>query len=299
MSIEKILETRFPGDGLRHTYRNEIIRVCKEFMDSGMADGKYYSELSSDADEKFWACVSEALVYQLIKNKEFADRKVDGAGPDFLLLHNGKRIWVEVVCPRPIGIPGDWLSFTTVGAGHVPHDQILLRWTGAIKEKLEKLMGSSSGAKAGYIEQGIVSESDAYVIAVNGCQLRHGPFPALDGISQFPYAVEAVFPIGPRQLRIDRASQRVVSNGYQERHTIAKPNGAQVPAYAFLDTANHMVSAIWALDLNGGTCIGNSEPMAVVHNPNATNPLPIGYLPAEREFGAKRLDSDEYDFMQY
>jgi type I restriction enzyme S subunit len=64
-----------------------------------------------------------------------------------------------------------------------PHEQMLLRWTSAIKEKWEKLIGSQDGTFKGWVEKGIVVPEDAYVIAVNGRQLR-GAFPALTGISQ-------------------------------------------------------------------------------------------------------------------
>jgi type I restriction enzyme S subunit len=138
-----------------------------------------------------------------------------------------------------------------------------------------------------------VASDDAYVIAVNGCRLRSGPFPALVGISQFPFAVEAVFPVGPYQIRIDRETLEVVARGHQHRPYVLNKNGAEVSAYAFLDPRFNSVSAIWALDLNGGSAIGNTEPTAVVHNPNATNPIPVGFLPADDEYLANP-EGEEY-----
>ncbi|MBK9441764.1 MAG: hypothetical protein IPN53_10815 [Comamonadaceae bacterium] len=52
----------------------------------------------------------------------------------------------------------------------------------------------------------------------------------------------------------------------------------------FGDPRFNAVSAIWAIDFNGGQAIGNSEPSAVVHNPNATNHVPLGFLPTEAEY---------------
>ncbi len=51
-------------------------------------------------------------------------------------------------------------------------EAMLLRWTAAIKEKAEKLLGNS-GAK-GYIQKGIAGPNDIYVVAVNARLLR-GP----------------------------------------------------------------------------------------------------------------------------
>ena len=39
--------------------------------------------------------------------------------------------------------------------------------------------------------------------------------------------------------------------------------------------------------------IGNSSPMAIIHNPNAANPIPLGLLPADWEYVASK-NADEY-----
>lgn len=164
-------------------------------MALGCADGKFLNELSGD-EGAFWSALSEALVFDRIVGKTFGARPKVGHAPDFLLIENGRRIWIEVVCPQPGGIPLDWLEWVP-GVGDVPHNQILLRWTTAIKEKTEKLLGSLDGQRRGYLDKGVVEPSDSYVIVVNGCRLRHGPFASLEGITQYPYAVEAALAWGP------------------------------------------------------------------------------------------------------
>ncbi len=49
------------------------------------------------------------------------------------------------------------------------------------------------------------------------------------------------------------------------------------------------------MDVDGTSVIGNSEPMAVIHNPNAVNPIPIGYLPAHDEYVATPIGTEEYE----
>ncbi len=294
MCVTEFLEHLFPGDGeLAKDYRGELARLCNVFVDSGLADSTFISKLTSGKKGEFWSCMSEALIFEKIRNKQFGQRAV-GAGPDFLLQDGARKIWIEVVCPQPIGLPREWTDIKLSSHGSVPHNEILLRWTSGIKEKTEKLVGTANGKLKGYLRTRVVSESDIYVIAVNGCQLRHGPFPALNGISQFPYALEAVFPIGPYQLTIDRTTQKCVGVGYQERFSIPKPNGASVPSFAFLDPGYHMVSAIWAVDFNAGYAIGNYEPAALIHNPNALNPLPRGFLPSNKEYAATPIGEGEY-----
>ncbi len=258
-----------------------------------MADQNFISRLTSGHDPTFWACLSEALLADRLHNKTFPARSAIGEGPDFLVLDGTRKVWIEVICPEPRGVPTDWSTFQE-GVTDFPYESILLRWTAAIKEKSEKLIGNADGTSNGYLQSGIVGPNDAYVIAVNGCQLRNGPFPALSGISQFPFAVEAVFPLGAYQLTINRDTLEVVDRGHRHRPYIINRNGAHVPAYAFLNPRFNPISAIWAVDINGESVIGNREPMAVVHNPNATNPIPVGFLPADSEYVATPRNSDEF-----
>lgn len=269
------------------------MQVCEKFAESGLADPKFVKELTSGSEQKFWACISEALIADRLRGKEFGVRKTRrGKGPDFLLMEGDRKIWIEVVCPEPINIPADWLDPQLGAVVNFSHEEILLRWTSAIKAKAEALVGSLDGRQKGYLNSGVVSPNDAYVIAVNGCRLRSGHFPALIGISQFPFAVEAVFKIGPYQLRIDRKTLKAVDRGHQHRPYVPNKNGSMVPAYTFLDPRFNPVSAIWAVDMNGQSVIGNLEPTAIVHNPNATNPISHGFLPADSEYVAVAKGDD-------
>lgn len=293
--IENLINHRFPGGHEREiAYRQELIRVCTDFVNSGFADSNFMSRLTSGHDSTFWSCLSEALLADRLKNQTLPTRSRIGEGPDFLIMAGEKRVWIEVICPEPRGVPGNWINLSE-DVTDFPHESILLRWTAAIKEKSEKLIGSPSNPNSGYLHSGIVASDDAYVIAVNGVQFRNGPFSSHLGISQFPFAIEAVFPVGPYQLTIDRNTHQVTDRGHQHRPHIINRNGAHVPAYAFLEPHFNPISAIWAVDLNGGSAIGNNEPMTVVHNPNAINPIPTGFLPAIEEFVATPINSEEYE----
>lgn len=295
--ITQCLERRFPGEGRRAIYRAALLRACNAFWESGLSDPKFVTELISDSDQKFWSSVSEALVYQKLCGYAFFQRADIGSGPDFLLAADQRRLWIEVTCPSPSGLPSNWSNVLKNQVISAPHDAILLRWTGAIKQKFEQLMGSTEG-NVGHLKQGQVSSDDIYVIAINGCQLRHGPFSQLIGISQFPYAAEALFPIGPYEVRISKDTLDVAASGHQHRLVINKPNGAEIPCYAFLDPKYEMISAVWAVDYNGSAELGNSEPSALIHNPLAANPLPLGFLPADTEYVATAEGDDDFLFRQ-
>lgn len=285
------VKKRFPGDHpCTVAFCKYVADACEAFVNAGLSDPKFENELESGSDQKFWACISEALIFKRLSGKQFGGRNGRGKGPDFLVMDGTRKVWIEVVCPEPIGLPENWLNPKPSDAIHVPHQEILLRWTSAIKAKAEALIGDTHSTRQGYLQSGLVAADDAYVIAVNGCLLRMGPLPAFYGISQFPYAAEAVFPIGPIQLRLNRETLAVVERGHQHRLHVLNRNMAEVPTRMFLDPHFNQVSAIWAVDLTGGSVIGNVEPSAVIHNPNALNPIPPGFLPADDEYSAIEED---------
>ena len=298
-SIEKCFLLRYPGDGRRKAIREELINSCVDFEKSGLADSNFTKELCSGSENRYWSRLSEALLSTQLKKVGLVPETLRGGGPDFCVTDNGKKVWIEVICPEPKGLPTEWIESKTGKAIRFPHEQILLRWTSAIKEKAEKLLGSMDGKVRGYIEKKIVSIDDAYVIAVNGRRLRSGnPFPELHGISQLPFAVEAVFAVGPYQIKIDRDTLKQTGGGHQHRPLITKPKGLPVPAYTFFEERFQPISAIWAVDIDGTSAIGNSEPMAVVHNPNAAIPISTHFLPAHDEYLATPIKTDEYELKR-
>lgn len=291
------IRQRFPKPGRQELYAAKLAASCQAFIDAGLADPKFIDELVSGSDSKFWSCVSEALLAERLKDKTFPARAKPGHGPDLLVLCGSRKVWIESICPEPTGLPDAWLNIEPNTVGDFPHQAILLRWTAALKEKAEKLLGSSDGQIPGYLAKGVVGSDEAYVVAVNGCRLRHGPFSALLGISQFPFAAEAVFPIGPYQLQINRETLKVVERGHQVRFHIENRNKALVPTSMFLDPHFAAVSAIWANEFDGSSAIGNQERSVVVHNPLAMNSVPVGFLNADDEYTAVR-DGDEYVFSK-
>jgi type I restriction enzyme S subunit len=291
------IRQRYPKPGRQELFAAKLAASCQAFIDSGLADPKFTDELVSGSDSKFWSCVSEALLAERLKDKTFPSRARSGYGPDLLVLCGNRKVWIESICPEPIGLPDVWLNIQANTVGDFPHQAILLRWTAALKEKAEKLLGSPDGQISGYLAKGVVRPDEAYVVAVNGCRLRHGPFSALLGISQFPFAAEAVFPIGPYQLQINRETLEVVERGYQVRFHVENRNKALVPTSMFIDPHFAGISAIWANEFDGSSVIGNQERSVVVHNPLANNSVPVGFLNADHEYTAVK-DGDEYVFSK-
>ncbi|PPJ49149.1 hypothetical protein C0075_00785 [Rhizobium sp. KAs_5_22] len=296
MTLKAAIEQRYPHNGGRvPAMRERIIEVAQAYLDAGQGDVNALQRLCSTDEFMYWQQLSEVLLgYQL--GEAGITFTHQAAGPDFLIEREGRRIWVEVITPTPTGIPANWLAPAEInGVRDFPHEQILLRWTAAIKQKAEVLLGQR-GQHAGYLGGGIVGADDCYVIAVNARLLRGygGTFTELTGISQWPFAVEATLAIGPLQVRINRDTLESSEPEHQQRYVIHKPVGQPVPADTFLDERFAPISAIWAADIDEMTLLDRPASMVVVHNPRATHTLPLGLLPAQEEYRAAVLDDEHY-----
>lgn len=282
--LEAAFARRYPGQEEHRTaLRAAAASICKEHFERGLGDDNLAKRLCGSNDESYWQGLSEILIAkQLLQTGLMPVHPIEG--PDFLVELDGRRIWIEVICPTPVGIPPEWFRFESGVVKSTPHEAILLRWTSAIKEKADKLLGSSTRPE-GYLIKGIVREDDAYVIAVNGRLLR-SVFPDLAGVSTLPYAVEATFSVGPYAVTINRDTFEAVGSGHQYRPLIPKPNGAQVPADTFLDPRYSPISAVWATDIDESGLLNRTVPMALVHNPLAKCPISQRLLPAHTEYTA-------------
>ena len=157
------------------------------------------------------------------------DIQSNDPGPDFSFEIDGKNVWIEAIAPEPTGLPEEWIEAR--GVIVVPYDQILLRWTNALSVKEKKFLE--------YRDKGIIQNNDVCVIAINGHLLREPR-----GISQLPYAVEAVFPIGPLAVSFNKRTSERSDLYNSERWSVRKPSGADVPTDLFLNQANRYSSAV-------------------------------------------------------
>lgn len=288
--LSKFLAERYPGN---FSVSCEVEMICQRFIGLKLADTNFATDLCTGDENKFWQRFSEALLaHELLEAGLTLLPKQDG--PDLLIQHKGRNIWVEVMCPESRDLPDNFAEISEHRISE-PHKERLLRWTAAIKEKSEKLLGNPDKKIKGYIAKGIVGPDDAYVIAINGRLLRGTFFASIDGISTYPYAVEAVFNFGPKVLSINVDTRDVVGEGHQYRPLISKSRGEPVPADTFLNPAFSRVSAIWATDVDERSIYGDAKQMAVIHNPNAVakHLVPAGILPALYEyFIVKQGDED-------
>ncbi len=191
--IAAVLNDRFPSNEIA---RGHFGQLLLDYVEANIGPPHLVAELETGEDGKWCSCIWEAMLYRHLRAQGYEPMGVTKPagqnGPDFRIEHAGRTIWIEAVVPGPQGISGAYLQPLALG-GEIslktkPNDEIVLRLTSVIADKRLKLDN--------YREKGIIGANDCTVIAVNICRLLGGD-PDGNGISQWPFSMEALFPIGP------------------------------------------------------------------------------------------------------
>lgn len=285
--IRKNLANQFPGNSTAQEHFGDLLIA---YQDSGLAPPNLRQEMATGDEQKLWACIWEAMLYRHFANLGFEFRRdrtfASGQnGPDLGLIHKNNTIWIEAAVPKPEGLSSEWLDPSKPGEFRVltmPHEEMLLRWTSVLRDK--------NGQLKRRLANNVVKGDEAYVVAIHSGRLSY--FPAEDyGISQMPFVVEAVFPIGPIAVRLTREGQLAGSSFHTRRHSVTKPTGAQVSTDNFLNPEYAGISA--AIGCSRRDMRDGNLHLIMAHNPLAT-PLPVGLLGAEMEYAAQKDGSASY-----
>jgi type I restriction enzyme S subunit len=160
-------------DKLYRFYRDEDrVSELKSYMENlwkiycPYADRDFRQQLTQDFHARFW----EMYLTCTLVNKSFnvVSKQTRAKGPDIKIDHASTTIWVEAVLPtsgdpsKPDSVPNLQIGV----AQQVPDDQIILRYRNAIDDKYFN--------KYRKYLQDIITDKDCYVIALNGCKIRHG-----------------------------------------------------------------------------------------------------------------------------
>jgi hypothetical protein len=246
----------------------EMMELWSLYRDLGIPNDDFIAELTNGKRPSFAQRAWEMLLARHLHLEGHTLIPTNG-GPDIKFHLDGKTVWVEAVAPEPKGLPANWINPSFAGVRSFPHEAILLRWTTALDAKWKKY--------GDYRKKGVVSAADAYVIAINGCQL--GTFPETRGISQMPFGVETVFPVGPLAYRVNRDTSKIGQGFISERFHIMNANSAIVATTPFVDPQYTGVSAL--IGCAAERTYGKPLDLHVVHNPCADVPLRLGSLGAK------------------
>jgi type I restriction enzyme S subunit len=192
-----------------------------------------------------------------------------GKGPDIQV--GAVEAWFECIAATagegPDAVPG----YSFEGFAPVPDEAFKLRLTAAIREKFLKHQE--------YLSKGLVSESEPFVIAVNGGAVPH----AYQEIVP-PRIIGALFPLGPEAIRFDLRTNTFGDSYFTHQAGITKKSGVSIPTSFFEQEESRGISAVLYSTAEVFNCRGTlrTDPL-LIHNPLAGAPLPRGYLRIGRE----------------
>jgi len=272
--------------------QNYLKSILDSYIKSDCADDDSYSRLCEPSRQHFFAKVWEAILYKRFYDLGWSIQGLQNGGPDFLL--NGttcdKQVYVEATVPAPEGLPENWLNSESGGMTTFPYAEMLLRWTSSLKAKSDKHRRD--------MQKPHIDANRPFVIAINSCRLSRM---ADDfGISQWPFAVEAVFPVGCITVPINRNTGEMGEAFQGQRFTILKPKtNKNIPTDNFLNPDYSHVSALLGCSSCWASLNNRDDPvklptMFLVHNPLANNPLPQGWLPGAIEYVTTKKSENEY-----
>jgi hypothetical protein len=301
MRVQLHIRELFPEGGEQNgQMRQHLLQLWSAFKANGLVSGNFVEEFCSGTGEvfcqRYWKL---RLANHLLEHGRIP--LIQPQGPDFRVEIEDRIVWIEAVAPTggtevdrvparfidPIAfIKGErerdpeWQS----EAVRLPGEQLILRWTSAIRDKYRKAVD--------YIEKGIMKDTDAYIIAVNACNLGYG---GLHAGEEWAIPLRSVFAFGDIQAVWNVSSGEIVEVERQHRPAVVKNNQSSVPTNIFLDEKYELISGILATDVSPLVVpLGRKHfELALIHNPLARAPLPVGLLGADVEIVA-RPEGDIY-----
>jgi|GEM_PF-430734 len=256
------------------------------------ADTQFRTEFARQPSERFWemhlGCWLLDQGKQIVARSELT-RAAQGNRPDFCVVEDGRRIWIEAICPNrgsddnPDQIP-DFMANAKPGEVQVfaaPNREIDLRLTSALLEKSRRYQR--------YKTSGVVGPDDTCLVAISGGQLRYaGP------TGMFCPPARAFYPIGNEYVTFDRSTGEVVDSGFQKSVEIGRSGpqgGASIPRTAFLESEfEHLAGVIWSRAGIGNDTYG----VAFLPNAMARNSLPERWAAWDAEY---RVREEEDHFV--
>lgn len=141
------------------SYRYQLEQMWSDYRDYAPKD--FPTKLQRKFHQRWWEMYLTLGLQRLgfpISKYSLDDR------PDLLLKFGNTKVWIEAIAPT-VGMTSDAVPQQVVNSVEdLPMRECLLRFAQALTDK-------QNGLKR-YIQRGIVSEADCYVVAVSACNLN-------------------------------------------------------------------------------------------------------------------------------
>lgn len=207
-------------------YRALIEQLWGRF--APVAEPDFRSKAATALHQAFW----EMYLFAALTEHGLQVGRVAHTGPDFFVDTPTGRVWIEAVAPGagegPDAVPPH--DYGSREARRVPEDQILMRYTSAMRGKAEQFERAIRG--------GVVRRGEAYVVAINSREAD----PSYSGF--VPFFIKAFLPIGHPAIGLDPQTGNVVEQTITYRDSVSKKSGSVVPTDTFLSGAYPNVSAL-------------------------------------------------------
>lgn len=257
---------KLPEDPEIFRFRERIVELFS-YLD-GLEDSHFEYQLDQDPYARLW----EMMVAKILKVEGHEPKSTD-QGPDFFVEKDGKRVFIEAICPGP-GDDGNPNSvppviYDVTVAQRVPIAQIVLRILSALDEKKKKYKK--------YFDCGIVSPSDICIIALSLSKFRRAY--RLNP----PIILRATHGLG-NEYFIFGTGEDDAEEGFASCESIQKFSGTEIDTRFFLSEENDLISAVLYADCSFFSLVFDvfAESM-IIHNPKARVPLPKGFFKQIKE----------------
>lgn len=201
-------------------------------------------------------------------------------GPDFAIQARNHTIFIEAIAPDATESLIANYEAARGSAACISDDEIILRYTAAISEKLRKLRE--------YRRSGAVGHQDPYVIAISGANIPQSSIEA----RPFPRVLMPLFAIGEAYFGVPVDGSGKTTHGIHRQGERTTLNGSAVSCHIFLADGDRELSAVIfaAWDIKNRPEMYERPPgndFTVVHNPYAENPIETGMIPRGREWAVR------------
>ena len=277
------VENSSDEDSIKH-HVDYLFNIINPYMNSGLSDRKFRSEILTSKPEKIRSCLWEAQLCGYLQKQNFPLLPTKDEGPDFCFVgDHGQRFWIEATTPKPMCVPQlkEIDRVIAYPLKFIPRIQFELRWTSAIKDKKE--------AFEKYIRKGIVKDTDICIIAISSIGMEeHHPFCFKESSKDPTYALRATYGIG-RQCYLPESGTFT----YLQECKINKKQEVTVSTNVFYDHKYNHISAILAAKTSS---YDNYPPEYVlIHNVKAKNKVPTKLFKVDEEWQALPLDNETYE----
>lgn len=225
--------------------------------------------------EMYLTCALLELGINVEKKNNSTEEK-----PDIKIKEGATTYWIEAISPD-IGDSPEMIEAFEQKKGKacdIPDEETTFRLLLAVAGKTK--------SRNNYVKNGILSEHEPYIIAINGSKLNVPDF-------DMPRLVKGVFGIGMPIVQLHLKSGKTVDSGFSEQKSvkISKGKGFQEISKTFFidDEKYDGISALLYSDMPAPPFFDSSTDLMsdyfyLVHNPRAKNPLPHGFIKVGTEY---------------